>query len=100
MSATAIPVLTYEQAKETYRRLCAKARRLFNRENDESHILCSVVQAMSNSWDFSQGFPISDLKHLNAQDRADVLTLINYLVSEPYFPGGFDEINRAAFATL
>lgn len=95
-----IPALDYELSKLAYTRLCAKARRLFNRESDEGHILTAVAQAMSNAWDFSQGFPISDLKHLNAQDRADVLALLNYIVSEPYFPGVFGDINREAFASL
>ncbi|MES2571085.1 MAG: hypothetical protein V4710_13645 [Verrucomicrobiota bacterium] len=95
-----IPVLTYSEACALYGRLCAKARRHFNRDDDASHILTTACQALSNSWDFSQGFPVSDLKHLTADDRTDFLVLLAYCVSDKNFPPGFDEINRNAFSDL
>lgn len=88
----AIAAITHEEAKVIFERLCMKAKRTHSHDGAEANTRFSAVCSLRNEWDFGQGFPLADLKHLPLSERIDFLALLGLITTADYYPSFFERV--------
>jgi hypothetical protein len=88
----AFAAITHDEAKVVFQRLCAKAKRTHSGDGADARTLFSAVCALRDEWEFGQGFPLGDLKHLALGERTDFLALLGLILTADYYPSFFARV--------
>jgi len=99
--AAAQAAMSHDEAKVIFHRLCLKAKREARRDRGvSSGVLFSAVCALRDEWEFGQGFPLADLKHLTVPERMDFLALLGLILTAEYYPSFFGRVFDETIADL